>query len=134
MGHLEQHRSSLATVDLIILSGSSKHAVVGKTGKEVYDIQRKIIKEAPVPLIGICAGFQLIAEVYGARLFVLPREERIAGIHYTHPLTDHPIFNKKKMVQVYKYHRWLVKTVPEDMTAHAKSDHGYDIVQHKQIS
>src|SRR5689334_15304418 len=62
--------------NLIVLSGSYTRAVVGRE-KETYDMQRRLF-EKDIPIIGICAGFELLIDYFGGRL--VRREERIHGI------------------------------------------------------
>lgn len=110
--------------DLVILSGG------GGEGKEAndhthsgelwYQDETKFILDCRKPLIGICMGFELIAQAFGAEIKKLPK--LVEGFKQIQPIG-----------QVFESHRWCVTEVP---TSHfsvlAESDDGIEMIQHKK--
>lgn len=114
--------------DVIISSGSSKHAVRGNTGKRVYDNQRSFMQRSMKPFLGICAGFQVIVDTFGGTLTRM--REKIEEIDTLEKIADDPIFKGIDKVTVYEGHRWVVRSVSPVLKPLAKSRHGIEIVRH----
>lgn len=116
--------------DLIVLSGSQVNSVVGR-GKESYEKEQMLLSTTTKPVIGLCAGYQLIVAHFGGRLVRL--DEKIRGIIEIRKTADHPIFPKEKDVfKVYEAHRWVIETLPEALEGLASSDSGWEIIRHKE--
>jgi dihydrofolate synthase / folylpolyglutamate synthase len=112
--------------DLIVLTGSQFHAVVKSS--HVYGEQETLLRESTIPIIGICAGFELIAAVFGCRLE--RRDEKIQGVYPITPLIPHRMFRGLHNPTVYEGHRWIVPTVSSELLGIARSEHGYEIIKH----
>ncbi len=100
---------------LVILSGSKKHAVI--YDDDFFKEQKDLIKYYDGPIIGICAGFELIAKTFGAN--ITRRKRRL------HRLVK--IDNKK----VYEAHRYTIKLLPDTIQVIASSKSGVEIIKHR---
>ena len=68
---------------MLVLSGGHSYPV--KYNHELYAKEMALIKNSKMPIIGICLGFELIAECYGASLKLRKRRlHRLVRIHKTH--------------------------------------------------
>ena len=93
--------------------------------------EEEFIRQATKPIFGICAGFQIIAKVYGVSISKLP--EQVYGIKKI------KVFNLDKLglnypsneLDVFKYHSWAVKTPLKDFTILGSSEYGIEIIKHK---
>lgn len=114
--------------NLIILSGSSSHLpILGN--QSLYKDEIWLIRNAAVPIIGICFGFELIGYAYGAELKELKtREKGIIKIQVTNPDS---IFHNLPNFDVYESHRWVIKKLPKDLIELARSKDGIEAIKHK---
>ncbi len=113
--------------DGVILSGSSYHSVLNRS--DVYAEQHKLILESKRPILGICAGFQLIAKVYGAQL--QRQREKIRGVKQLCVLRKDPLLSHLIDGNVYEAHHWIVKEIPDVFITLATSDTGIEVIKHK---
>ena len=113
--------------DLIILSGGSHFSVLGH--EQEYKKEIEIIKNVNKPIIGICLGFQLIAYVFGAKLYKI--NKKIKGISPIKVISDHYIFNNLPNFKVYESHRWLIKKIPKNFIELARSKDGIEVFKHR---
>ncbi|KKP69828.1 hypothetical protein A2X44_05175 [candidate division CPR3 bacterium GWF2_35_18] len=112
--------------DLIILSGSSKNAVV--KNKSLYNKEIELIKKSKVPMIGICLGFELISFVYHTELKL--REEREKGFVDIEIVNNEAIFKDLPNLKVFESHRWYIDRLSPDLVMLAKSESGIEIIKH----
>lgn len=113
--------------NLLILSGSQKMSIVGNN--KYYGQEIELIKSAQIPILGICAGFELIMYAYGAMLYQLQKkEEEIIELKIT---KDNALFNRINNLKVYSAHRWLIKRPPKEFNVLARSKRGIEIIEHK---
>ena len=113
--------------DLVILSGGSKYQLLGNEDK--FEKEIKFIKEAKIPIIGICFGYELIAHAFGATLKELPENKK--GI-YEVEILDEKLGKGK--IKVFESHRWVIDKLPDVFGILAKSDDGPEIIKHKEKS
>lgn len=82
-----------------------------------------IIKHSDVPVLGICAGMQLLCLLYGGKLY--PCQE--IGLVRLHLHDD----GFDDLEQVYALHN-ISGTLPEDFSKHASSDKCIHVIRHKR--
>ncbi len=112
--------------NLIILSGSSKFAVKENPEKFVEEI--KLVKNSNIPIIGICAGCEIVAYTYNSQLESFkPKEKGIKEIK----IVNSNYFKVNKPIKVYEAHHWAIKKLGKDLTGIAKSKHGWEIIKVK---
>lgn len=116
----------VSDLDLIVLSGSKEHAVI--YSQSMYQKQVDIIKNKNIPILGICAGFELIVETFGGKLTRL--DNKVVGIRKIEIIKHDSIFQNIKTLEVYEGHRWTATEIPESLIVLAKSIDGYEIVKH----
>src|SRR3989344_8337292 len=66
--------------DLIVLSGAYGGHAVKYAADESLAQEKEFIRQAKVPVIGLCYAAQLIAYMYGARLSRIPGVDKLKGI------------------------------------------------------
>lgn len=117
--------------DLVILSGG------GGEGREAndqtpsgclwYQDETDFILNCKVPLVGICMGFELIAQAYGAKVEKLPRL-----IHGWRRIQYFKHSNKNDLKQ-FESHRFSIKEAPaKHFITLAKSASGVELIKHKK--
>lgn len=112
--------------DLIILSGGRGRAVV--RNRRHYSLERKLILESNVPLIGICLGAQMIADVYGGKLEKLGVRRRLYNkISFA---GGSPFDLGHKINWVFQMHKWAIRQLPESFVVHATSGDGIELFEH----
>ncbi len=112
-------------VDVIILSGSSTQGVVGNVLGLLKEIE--LVRNAKVPIIGICLGCEIIAYAFGGTLEGM--KEKHTGIR-TIDIID-PTFYEKPIISVYECHEKIIKEMPKDFLILAKSLQGPEAIKHK---
>lgn len=118
--------ASVKDSNAIILSGGHDFPVKGNEDRLEQEIA--LITQAHVPVFGICFGFELIAATFGAELVRMEAKEKgILDIQVTKP---DEIFRHITNFQVYESHRWIVKTLPDDLVALATSRDGVEAFKH----
>lgn len=114
--------------NLIILSGGSQLALLN--APEVFKEEIYLIKNAEIPIIGICEGCQLIAYSFGSTLEFV--ENKIKGIKQIEILDkDRKLFNNQDDFDVYEAHHWAIKILGKHLIALAKSKYGFEVIKHK---
>ena len=116
-----------AGFDAAILSGGHEFPVVGNAKK--YKNEIDLIKRSEVPIFGICLGFELIANAFGAKLKRMGNKEH--GIIDITVVNSDRIFANIPNFKVYESHRWVVKDAGEELTVLAKSKDGVEAFRHK---
>ena len=127
--HYEFYVDAMQPVDFVILSG-------GGTSIELnpeLDEERELIRQAPVPIFGICAGFQIIVNAYGGTTVEL---DELCNEIQTIELTDigKDIFEDHETLDVYQNHGWAVRELPEGFANLGFSENGYEIFMHPEKS
>ncbi len=116
----------IATYSLIILSGSSKFPVHGN--EDIFKAEIELIKNAEVPVVGICLGHELIAHAFGAELVHLGMNHK--GLYDVTVSRAHEIFDGKDFFSVYENHQFGITSVPESIEVLAKSPHSIAVIKH----
>jgi len=112
-----------------LIKSSNKIILCGtalKDNKFQDDFQKfNWIKEYKKPILGICAGMQIIGLVYGAQL------KKMTEIGLTQILTKDPIFDDS-MMSAYELHSSTI-TLPEGFTEIAYNDKGMQAMKKDNI-
>jgi anthranilate/para-aminobenzoate synthase component II len=102
-----------------------------------YNGVYEIIRKSNIPILGICAGHQLIAMSYGytfARSMVwadLTALEKLFQVKPIEIIKKNPIFiNIKNPFIAPEVHSWAVKIIPSDFELLAKSSY-VECLKHK---
>lgn len=115
--------------DLIILSGGHNFEIEGNEVRLQEEIN--LIKNTKKPLIGICYGCELIAKAFNGVLEKsLDKHKGIIDVSFA----DESFLKRGEKVKVYENHRWIIKTLPADFVSLAHSEHGPEIIKHKNKS
>lgn len=120
-------KSDLTIFNLVILSGGHHYSVVGHESEFTQEIA--LIKNAKVPILGICLGFELIAYSYGARMEKMVAKEK-GLLELLQTLPD-PIFANLPDIVVFESHRWVVSSPGASLIPLAISKDGVEIIKHK---
>jgi GMP synthase (glutamine-hydrolysing) len=115
--------------DLVVISGGHNVIPVAEIHDEYLENLKEIIRNSSTPLIGICYGFQLIANTFGARLKKLKHKKK--GILEINLVNEHEIFKDIKSFTVYEGHEYSVTAISKDLVAYARSKDGIEIIKHK---
>jgi GMP synthase-like glutamine amidotransferase len=117
--------------DLIVLSGAyGGHAV--KYGAADLAEEQEFIKQAQVPVIGLCYSAQLIAFMYGARLTRVPGGEKLKGIKLVWNIKQTPFdFFGYEGAKVWASQRWRITDLPPVLDAWCASAEGVEVFKHK---
>lgn len=113
--------------DVVILSGGHSFSVVGNEG--ILYTEMSLIKNLNKPIFGICYGFELIADTFGAKLVRMENKEH--GILDIEVVKQDDIFQKIPNFKVFENHRWVVQEVSDDLLVLAKSKDGVEAIKHK---
>jgi GMP synthase-like glutamine amidotransferase len=119
--------ASLASCDLVILSGAVRDPV--GANPEKYQKEIELVKTTEKPVLGICMGFEIIAYAFGSDLERMHnKESRILSLNWvaTSPITE--CFNS---IEVQEHHRWRIKKLGDELMAIAESEDGIEIIKHK---
>ncbi|NTV30433.1 C26 family cysteine hydrolase domain-containing family [candidate division WWE3 bacterium] len=110
----------------IILSGGHTFAIA--TDPNEFEQEMELVKSTPIPILGICLGYELIGYTFGAKLEKLPRKEhKIISITI---LEDDPIFNTDTHITVFENHSWMISELSEQLKPLARSVRGFEIIKH----
>jgi len=115
-----------SSFDFFILSGGD----IKIRNNPLLQQEEELVRQATKPIFGICAGFQIIAKVYGVSISELP--EQVYGVKKI------KVFNLGKLgvnylsneLDVFEYHSWAVKTPVKDFNILGSSEHGIEIIKH----
>jgi GMP synthase (glutamine-hydrolysing) len=115
--------------DFAVLTGSSQFPITHKPG--LLEKELSFVREAKLPILGICYGCQIMAFAFGAKLDDMGSEGKLRILIEIDVVKDDPIFNGKKSFEVYDAHRWVIKEIPENLEILAKSAHGPEVIRHR---
>lgn len=112
-----------------VLSGSSMFPVAGN---EAGALSREIqfIKNADIPILGICFGFELIISAFGGKLRRM--SEKAQGVSEMRIKNPDVILQGVTHLFVYEGHRWVTESVPPELIVLAESEHGVEAVKHTE--
>lgn len=96
--------------DLVVLTGSS--AMLTRSGtREEFNQEIDFIKKAPVPILGICFGHQLIGTTFGSGLSDLGQMNR--KFEEVKIVNRHPLFDGlPPRITVAESHKLILNKVP----------------------
>lgn len=123
----------------IILTGRIGHHWEENEISEEYIPKLNIIKELDIPILGICAGIQLMVIMYGGNIGkIVAGKDDILEEGYT----KHFIKKEHELLQglnenfyCYQFHRDEVKTLPDQFELLASSDMcNIQMIAHKERS
>lgn len=113
--------------NLIILSGGSDYAV--RVNPEKFEQEIDMIRNARIPIIGICEGAEIIAYTFNSDLELI--DKKVKGTRKIE-ITDEDLLGHNIKIEVYEAHRWAIKKLGRKLTGLAKSDTGFEIIKHKE--
>lgn len=122
--------------DLVILSGGGGEGYeindqdTKNPGKLWYNDEMDFVLQCDKPILGICMGFEIIAQAYGSHVKQLNR--LVQGHMRLKTTKNGRIELNKKLIKQFESHEWHV---PDVSTKHfdvlADSDTGIELIKHK---
>ena len=115
--------------DLIILSGGFQHEVMGS--EQFYAKELQLIRQAIVPIVGVCLGFQLVAHAFNIPIHEMEQNE--FGIH---DITMTKLGAKllgEGPYKVFEDHTWVVEKTPDNFHELALSHCGLEAIMHDAL-
>ena len=116
--------------DLVILSGGGGEGLeiddISHQGKLWYEDEMSFVRSCPVPVIGICMGFEVMAKAYGQ---AVPNMNRHISATEVITMTEKgwQMFDKHSVEQV-ESHGWHVPEAPQGFEVLAQSEHGVEMM------
>jgi GMP synthase (glutamine-hydrolysing) len=116
--------------DCVILSGGGTAGEVSEN-EVLYENEIKIVREANIPIFGICEGFQVIGAAYQSDFQTFKPYRK--GVNKIQVLVDDPIFQglKKLELRVFEYHHIAISRLSDDLVSLAVSQDGIEVMKHK---
>lgn len=115
----------LSGFDLLVISGGSSVPTT-LNHPELYQKEMQIVRECPIPILGICLGAEIVVKAFGGELMRLDtKHEGPIQIILDDPTLKAAIGSDE--VTVYEGHTIGVKRLPEEFTTCAVSSHGVEI-------
>lgn len=121
--------------DLIILSGGGGEGLEihdkDPRGKLWYENQMEFVLRTNKPVLGICMGFEVIANAYGAE--IKERPELIQGMKpVITTQKGRDLLQLKELLQ-FESHFWQVNKVPQkEFDVLAESPTGIEVIKHRK--
>ena len=122
----EGYDGNIFNQDIVILSGG--HSLNVQDHEKQFAGQIELIQKCPVPIIGICLGFELIVEAFGGKLVEMPVNEK-AEITVNIIVND-DIFEGIDKIKAFENHKWKVKELPHSLIPLADSNLGTEVIKH----
>lgn len=126
ISYSEINPGEIENFDAVVLSGG--HNLHNKNSRDQFKKEINLIKNSTKPILGICYGSELIARAFGAKLEWMDTKERaLIKIDIVKPdvlFADLPNF------RVFENHRMIIKKLPDNLIALAKSPDGIEIFKH----
>lgn len=114
--------------DCVILTGTSLSGFFKQ--QKIHPAELKLIKESNKPILGICAGFQLIAEAYGAT--IINKKDKIRGIKEIKIVQNDPIFYGLTKIEAFQSHHRIVTAVSDPLLVLGNSPDGIEVIRHRE--
>jgi len=105
--YTEINMQSLANHDKIILCGTALEDNVYAEHLQLFSW----IKDFKKPILGICAGMQVISSVYGGSIV----QNQAIGLEEIEIVRDSPLLGKPRQIEVYHLHNYIA-TLPEGLS------------------
>jgi GMP synthase-like glutamine amidotransferase len=121
-------QTDLKTYEMMILSGGHRMPIVTST-EEAYQAEINLVKELPIPILGICLGAEIINVAFGGTLKRL--EQKLSGeymINITNPELKSFVGDT---MQVEEAHVMAVDQLADCLEACASSNSGVEVFKHK---
>lgn len=120
----------ITNYDLLVFSGGSNIPTVLRH-PEKYIFEIDLVKRSNIPVIGICLGIEIICEAYGGELQELSKEHK-GSVKIK--VEDEELKDKLSSdeIEVIEGHQIGIKTLPENFISCAYSEHGIEIIKHKE--
>jgi GMP synthase (glutamine-hydrolysing) len=118
--------------DLIVLSGAYGGHAVKYGADRVLAHEQAFIRQAKMPIIGLCYSAQLIAYMFGAKLSRVPGGEKIKGIKLIWNVKKTPFdFFSYAGGKVWASQRWRITDLPHELECWCASAEGVEVFKHK---
>jgi len=91
--------------------------------------EMELVRNFGKPILGICLGFELIADVFGGKLNY--HEERELGLASISITKQDPIFNGVEQFTAYMAHKWCLEKAPLELIELARSVSGVAVFRHQ---
>lgn len=114
-------------IDMVIVCGGNTYPV--NQNKERLSKEMEFIRKTEKPVLGICYGFQVIAEVFGGELSKLATQRK--QVVEIKKVKDDPIFAEIFNLEVWENHKYAVTSVGDELEILATSSDGVEIIKHK---
>jgi len=111
---------------ILVLSGGHSYAV--KYNHKLYAKEMELIRHSNLPIIGICLGFELIAECYGGKLKL--RKKRLHRLVRITKTQQDPALEAFDTMLTYQAHRWMLDSVSPPLLELARSHSEVEIIKH----
>ena len=115
--------------DLLVISGGSD-TPSAYWHPEAYKIEVALIREATIPVLGICLGSEIVTQAYSGKLKELSKKHK-GNIEID--IQDESLKQKlsSPIIDVYEAHEVCTETLPEHFIVCATSEHGIEIMKHE---
>lgn len=123
----EVNLDKVDSFDAVILSGGHDFPVLGN--ENLLEKEINFVKNYKKPIFGVCFGFELIANAFGAKLELMENREK--GIIEIEVIEPDEIFLNIKKFNVFESHRWIIKETGDSLEPLAKSKDGIEAIKHK---
>lgn len=98
----------------VVLTGTEVPVTTGR-----FDALLPLVRDCPLPMLGICGGLHLIARACGAGL---AERGAVVGKHEVEVLAAEPLFRDlPRVVQLFQRHRYEVEALPAGFRVLARS-------------
>lgn len=122
----------LAGFDVVIVSGGTAVGRVAEQRQECLE-EIALLKKIKVPLLGICLGFQLLCNAYGADLQLI-KERRRGLVEVTVFEPEDPLLKGvPQKFFAYGSHRWGAQKPGSELIVLGRSEDGIEIIKHKTL-
>lgn len=121
--------------DLVILSGGGGEGLEihdkSKKGKLWYEDQMEFVRKTDKPIIGICMGFEVISNAYGAQIKEMPKLiQGYKPVNLTQRGTKYLASNN---LTQFESHFWQVTDVSaNNFEVLAESETGIEVIKHRK--
>ncbi len=124
-----QSIDNLGIYDLLVFSGGSSVPTILRHPEE-YKAEIETVKKTTIPVIGICLGCEVITKAFGGELQELPEEHRgVIDLQITNSDLEKSLGSSK--ITVMEGHHIGIKQMPQSFVSCAQSEHGVEIIKHK---